>query len=130
MWRLRSLIAMGHDSTRIARALSAPPALVRRVVRRQAPTAPPRSRAAATAPGPTAGRSPPPAAGSAQTAAATATPDSTPGAKPASSRKPQGPGAMTDRPPAHQPPDRQAAGTDSVTVRADLPADLTSARHA
>ncbi len=32
MWRLRSLIAMGHDSARIARALHVPPPLVRRVV--------------------------------------------------------------------------------------------------
>jgi hypothetical protein len=33
MWRLRSLVAMGHDGTRIARALDVPPPLVRRVVR-------------------------------------------------------------------------------------------------
>ena len=32
MWRLRSLVAMGHDSARIARALGVPPGLVRRVV--------------------------------------------------------------------------------------------------
>lgn len=32
MWRLRSLVAMGHDCARIARALRVPPALVRRVV--------------------------------------------------------------------------------------------------
>jgi hypothetical protein len=38
MWRLRSLVAMGHDSARIARALGVPPALVRRVVRGQART--------------------------------------------------------------------------------------------
>lgn len=38
MWRLRSLVAMGHDSTRIARALGVPPGLVRRVVRSQART--------------------------------------------------------------------------------------------
>jgi hypothetical protein len=38
MWRLRSLVAMGHDSARIARALGAPPGLVRRVVRGQART--------------------------------------------------------------------------------------------
>jgi hypothetical protein len=31
-WRLRSLVAMGHDCARIARALQAPPALVRRIV--------------------------------------------------------------------------------------------------
>ena len=37
-WRLRSLIAMGHDSTRIARALDVRPSLVRRVVRGQAQT--------------------------------------------------------------------------------------------
>src|SRR5215472_14126763 len=38
MWRLRSLVAMGHDSARIARALGAPAWLVRRVVRGQAAT--------------------------------------------------------------------------------------------
>ena len=38
MWRLRSLVAMGHDSARIARGLGAPPGLVRRVVRGQART--------------------------------------------------------------------------------------------
>jgi hypothetical protein len=38
MWRLRSLIAMGHDSTRIARALDVPPSQVQRVVRGQART--------------------------------------------------------------------------------------------
>src|SRR5690242_18975478 len=38
MWRLRSLVEMGHDSARIARALGVPPALVRRVVRGQART--------------------------------------------------------------------------------------------
>jgi hypothetical protein len=38
MWRLRSLVAMGHDSTRIARALDVPPGLVRRVVLGQAST--------------------------------------------------------------------------------------------
>jgi hypothetical protein len=38
MWRLRSLVAMGHDCARIARALQAPPDLVRRVVRGQACT--------------------------------------------------------------------------------------------
>src|SRR6266516_3037330 len=38
MWRLRSLVAMGHDCARIARALHLPPALVRRVVRCQART--------------------------------------------------------------------------------------------
>jgi hypothetical protein len=38
MWRLRSLVAMGHDSARIARALGVPPALVRWVVRGQART--------------------------------------------------------------------------------------------
>ena len=31
-WRLRSLVAMGHDCARIARALGVPPARVRRVV--------------------------------------------------------------------------------------------------
>jgi hypothetical protein len=45
-WRLRSLVAMGHDSTRIARALGARPALVRRVVNGQAATVTPGFRAA------------------------------------------------------------------------------------
>jgi hypothetical protein len=35
VWRLRSLVAMGHDSTRIAGALDVSPGLVRRVVRGQ-----------------------------------------------------------------------------------------------
>jgi hypothetical protein len=38
MWRLRSLVAMGHDCARIARALGVPPGLVRRIVRGQART--------------------------------------------------------------------------------------------
>jgi len=38
MWRLRSLVAMGHDGARIARALDVSPGLVRRVVRGQART--------------------------------------------------------------------------------------------
>ena len=38
MWRLRSLLAMGHDCARIARALGVPPGLVRRVVRGQGRT--------------------------------------------------------------------------------------------
>jgi hypothetical protein len=38
MWRLRSLVAMGHDCARIARALQASPDLVRRVARGQART--------------------------------------------------------------------------------------------
>jgi len=38
MWRLRSLVAMGHDCARIARALHVPPGLVRRIVRGQART--------------------------------------------------------------------------------------------
>ena len=38
MWRLRSLVAMGHDCARIARALHVHQALVRRVVRGQART--------------------------------------------------------------------------------------------
>jgi hypothetical protein len=38
MWRLRSLVAMGHDCARIARALDAPQDLVRRVVRGHART--------------------------------------------------------------------------------------------
>jgi hypothetical protein len=38
MWRLRSLVAMGHDCTRIARALDVPPLLVWKVVRGQVRT--------------------------------------------------------------------------------------------
>ena len=38
MWRLRSLVAMGHDCARIARALGVTPGLVRWVVRGQART--------------------------------------------------------------------------------------------
>jgi hypothetical protein len=38
MWRLRSLVAMGHDCARIARALDVHPDLVRRIVRGQART--------------------------------------------------------------------------------------------
>ena len=38
MWRLRSLVAMGHDCARIARALQVPPELVRRVVSGQTGT--------------------------------------------------------------------------------------------
>jgi hypothetical protein len=38
MWRLRSLVAMGHDCARIARALHVDPGLVPRVVRGQART--------------------------------------------------------------------------------------------
>ena len=38
MWRLRSLVAMGHDCARIARALDVPPDMVRRVVRGHART--------------------------------------------------------------------------------------------
>src|SRR5438067_5577002 len=38
MWRLRSLVAMGHDCARIARALHVHSELVRRVVRGQART--------------------------------------------------------------------------------------------
>ncbi len=37
-WRLRSLVAMGHDCTRIARTLAMPPSLVRRVVNGHART--------------------------------------------------------------------------------------------
>jgi hypothetical protein len=37
-WRLRSLVAMGHDCARIARALGVPPSLVRRVVNGRART--------------------------------------------------------------------------------------------
>jgi hypothetical protein len=47
MWRLRSLIAMGHDSARIARALGARPELVRRIVRGQVATVAAGFRAAA-----------------------------------------------------------------------------------
>ena len=32
-WRLRSLVAMGHDATRIARAMNAPPEAIRALVR-------------------------------------------------------------------------------------------------
>ena len=45
-WRLRSLIAMGHDSARIARALAARPDMVRRVVNGHAATVNPAFRAA------------------------------------------------------------------------------------
>lgn len=38
MWRLRSLVAMGHDCTRIARALDVSPELVRRVAGGQSAT--------------------------------------------------------------------------------------------
>ena len=38
MWRLRSLLAMGHDCARIARALDTPPEQIRRIVRGQAAT--------------------------------------------------------------------------------------------
>ncbi len=38
MWRLRSLVAMGHDCARIARALRVPPDLIRRIVQGQART--------------------------------------------------------------------------------------------
>ena len=38
MWRLRSLVAMGHDCARIARALEVHPGVVRRIVRGQART--------------------------------------------------------------------------------------------
>jgi hypothetical protein len=38
MWRLRALAAMGHDGTRIARALAVSPALVRRTASGQART--------------------------------------------------------------------------------------------
>ncbi len=40
-WRLRSLIAIGHDSARIARALGVPPSLVRRIVNAQTRTVTP-----------------------------------------------------------------------------------------
>jgi hypothetical protein len=38
MWRLRSLVAMGHDCARIARVLDVPPGTVRRVIRGHART--------------------------------------------------------------------------------------------
>src|SRR5690348_6482875 len=38
MWRLRSLVAMGHDCARIARALDVSPVLIQRLVRGQART--------------------------------------------------------------------------------------------
>ena len=47
MWRLRSLVAMGHDCARMARALGVPPELVRRVVHGQACTVTAGLRAAA-----------------------------------------------------------------------------------
>jgi len=47
MWRLRSLIAMGHDSTRIARALQVRADSVRRVVRGQNRTVTPEFRTTA-----------------------------------------------------------------------------------
>lgn len=46
-WRLRSLVAMGHDCARIARALGVAPSLVRRVVNGQARTVTTGFRAAA-----------------------------------------------------------------------------------
>ena len=46
-WRLRSLIAMGHDCTRIARALHVRPDVVRRVVSGQTRTVTPALRARA-----------------------------------------------------------------------------------
>ena len=49
MWRLRSLHAMGHDSARIARALAARPATVRRVVSGRAATVTPALRDAVRA---------------------------------------------------------------------------------
>ena len=46
-WRLRSLIAMGHDCSRIARALRTSPETVQRVVRGQNQTVTPQFRAGA-----------------------------------------------------------------------------------
>ncbi len=46
-WRLRSLVAMGHDCARIGRALGARPELVRRVIQGQARTVTAGFRAAA-----------------------------------------------------------------------------------
>ncbi len=38
MWRLRSLVAMGHDCARIARALDVPPEQIRRIIHGQVRT--------------------------------------------------------------------------------------------
>ncbi len=62
MWRLRSLVAMGHDCARIARALHVPPELVRRVVRGQARTVTCGFRAAAASSGTPGGTRPHPSA--------------------------------------------------------------------
>jgi hypothetical protein len=43
-WRLRSLIAMGHDSSRIARALNVPPKAIQQLVRGDTPTVSPEFR--------------------------------------------------------------------------------------
>jgi hypothetical protein len=43
-WRLRSLIAMGHDSSRIARALSVPPKAIQKLVRGDTTTVSPEFR--------------------------------------------------------------------------------------
>lgn len=37
-WRMRSLIAMGHDATRIARALQVPPHVIQRLIRGESRT--------------------------------------------------------------------------------------------
>jgi len=44
IWRLRSLIAMGHDSTRIARAMNVRPETIRKLVRGDAATVSPEFR--------------------------------------------------------------------------------------
>lgn len=49
MWRLRSLVAMGHTCARMAAATGIPPATVRRIVRGEALTISPELRRAVTA---------------------------------------------------------------------------------
>jgi hypothetical protein len=44
MWRLRSLVAMGHDTSRIARALRTRPRLIRDLVRGEVKTVSPQLR--------------------------------------------------------------------------------------
>lgn len=44
MWRLRSLVAMGHDATRIARALGVRPQTVQKILRGDADTVNPQLR--------------------------------------------------------------------------------------
>ena len=82
-----------------------------------------------TAPGPWDGRSPKPPAGSACAAAATTTRGSPRGARPPGRAAQEGMDAMSDLPPAQDPGADQKTETDAV-LRAELPADLTSARQA